>query len=261
MHLARRARGELPGFTPTPGGPFAPAGDADDDLAPRMDSTGGNDVIRYPAAPVVRPWRGLTPEPRIGRPSMPAQPKPIDTPAMPSSPAEAVTPGAGEAVTEADEFMPAADTVSSKDGPAESELEALEEDVPQPPPAMRAAPREAGRTQPAHKGVQPLNGDLAPQPTLDMAAANAANTPPSPEGSRSMRRREIPREISSVNPSYPRRARAPDDAPVRVTIGRIEVRAPAAQPPPPASHLADPALHPKLSLAEYLQRRHGTGRP
>lgn len=48
-----------------------------------------------------------------------------------------------------------------------------------------------------------------------------------------------------------------DIEPVRITIGRIEVRAPAPAPPaPPAS---EPAVVPRLSLAEYLQRRDREG--
>jgi hypothetical protein len=41
--------------------------------------------------------------------------------------------------------------------------------------------------------------------------------------------------------------------PVRVTIGRIEVRAPAPATAPPPS--AEPPMVPRLSLAEYLQQR------
>jgi hypothetical protein len=48
-------------------------------------------------------------------------------------------------------------------------------------------------------------------------------------------------------------AESGDNEPVRVTIGRIEVRAPA--PPPPVLPNAEPAVVPRLSLAEYLQQR------
>jgi len=48
-------------------------------------------------------------------------------------------------------------------------------------------------------------------------------------------------------------AESAGDEPVRVTIGRIEVRAPA--PPPPVLPSAEPPMPPRLSLAEYLQQR------
>ena len=47
-------------------------------------------------------------------------------------------------------------------------------------------------------------------------------------------------------------------APVQVSIGRVEIRASAATPPPAVPRSA--VSKPQLSLDEYLQQRHGNGR-
>jgi hypothetical protein len=68
-----------------------------------------------------------------------------------------------------------------------------------------------------------------------------------------------PFAVTGRSRSRPRGAFAESagDEPVRVTIGRIEVRAPAS--PPPVLPNVEPAMVPRLSLAEYLQQRDREG--
>jgi hypothetical protein len=95
-----------------------------------------------------------------------------------------------------------------------------------------------------------LLGDEDPHPEPpprtgkgDFRVAVRANTPTTPVAA-TRRARSRPRDAF---------AESADNEPVRVTIGRIEVRASA--PPPPVLPSAEPAVVPRLSLAEYLQQR------
>jgi hypothetical protein len=111
----------------------------------------------------------------------------------------------------------------------------------------------------------PRRIDIAVPPPAAAAGGDAgaaprasASTPAGPPGvvgdvaSALAHRATFARAAASRGP-----ARRREPPPVRVTIGRVEVRAVAAPAPPARTPRADPALRP-LSLDEYLdQRRSG----
>jgi hypothetical protein len=105
----------------------------------------------------------------------------------------------------------------------------------------------------------PAAGDEATPPALDAprpapaarAAARSANVdPPRVERDEAMVRPATRRAAQLPEPPF--RTARPEPPPVRVTIGRIEVRAVAPPPTPPRPTPQRPA---PLSLDEYLEAR------
>jgi hypothetical protein len=220
------------------------------------------------AARQIAPGGGLRPRAvsRFAAPEAEASP---DEPPLLVAPVPAVMPPSPPASPEAavPKQVPAA-LQAARGDPDAAERRA-------PHPVLRAPePASPGEDQPrsplsgerdSDDRERPRNGRVA---ALAQVAPAAARTPEHPPNPAPLVPREIVRARETTAQHAPVAARAAvapmptaveaADAPVvRVTIGRIEVRAAA---PAPAREKR-PAARPKtMSLDEYLDRRHGTRR-
>ena len=86
-------------------------------------------------------------------------------------------------------------------------------------------------------------------------ATRPANNPPTKERKPQFTPAPIPAVTKALSPRAPSLSQKPPAEPtVLVTIGRIEVRAPAVVSPPPGPVRSAPAM---MTLAQYLQERNG----
>jgi hypothetical protein len=135
---------------------------------------------------------------------------------------------------------------------------------PSSPRDVRAAPTDTGADADLH--ARPPDVALAPTPPAARPAPPARALTPAPLVPRAVVRERTESEprmapVKRATPSAPARAavNAPSDEPVvRITIGRIEVR--AAPAPAPVPDKRAPAHAKTLSLDDYLDRRHGPRR-
>jgi len=112
-----------------------------------------------------------------------------------------------------------------------------------PPPGERPTKAEAG----AEKTVAVPGDARSPEPA-EMPAETTIATAPSPQPTRAAPRPSLP-----VGPLFPARVERETPGPtVRVSIGRIEVRAVKADEPPEPRKTPRPA--PRISLDDYLGR-------
>jgi hypothetical protein len=231
-----------------------------------------------PSAPVDPPadpeptLSPLAPGQRAAGPNAPTEavqtsPEPVRAPAKPK-PVAGVRPPAGAVPTSTD--SPAATgepTLGTREGPRPQALEpdAAPADLPPSLAALRPGtnvahrmgPRRADRSEPA---AAPENEPVS-EPTLDAApavrTAAARMVAAEPESART----HSPIRPSSRRPApIPRRygedvsQPADDPAPVRVTIGRVEIRGDSTRPDPPEPSAPS---GPALPLDEYLRTRGG----
>jgi hypothetical protein len=236
--------------------------------------------------PVDDPEPTLSPlareQPPARHPSVPpaptrAVPSPVERPPLPTA-EPAPTLGPVEELRSASESVPtpAEPPVSI----AEPTLSALDELQPEafgrdaaaaePTPVFAASqPRETITRPPGRRRAdrsEPPAGPQTewPEPTLDAAPAmqptvsrkTVASEAPAARADSpvSLSPWSLPPTASRRLDSEPRRADDPDSQPVRVTIGRVEIRGDSPAPAPPAP--PEPS-RPALTLDEYLRTRGG----
>ncbi len=265
VRLARRARGERVGFTPTATGP-PPLPTVTDELQAQAPPAAWNSVTVDAPRALVPPPRDR-PQPRFQRDTAPSlAPRVLEKGAPtltlprkggrinPAASAPSISPAPmpssvdGAPLTPT--LMPGAPADSQPIGVSEITSEILGE-RPHPDPAHAGNPATLTTMAPRQAGEGDFRlGDEDPQPDPprrtgkgDFRVAVRANTPMTPVSATS-------RVRSRSRDTF---AEPVGNEPVRVTIGRIEVRAPAPATAPPPS--AEPAMVPRLSLAEYLQQR------
>jgi hypothetical protein len=141
------------------------------------------------------------------------------------------------------------------------------EPEPEAPPVL-ALPAEppSGRT-PVRANPPPVDGPTAAPAvaeTLGLRAAPLREPAPPPADQRigtarpTPRTRAAPEPSLAVTPSFPTPTRRAPEPTVRVTIGRIDVRAVQTEQPPEPRKKARPG--PRMSLDEYLGKtREGAG--
>ena len=139
------------------------------------------------------------------------------------------------------------------------------------PPARRPTPRDGGRpTSPADM----LRADESTVPDATRAEAVLQAPPSPPQEPPPYVEPLVPREIARARTAREPEAQGPvrvaaasrppavppaEETVVRITIGRIEVRAATPTPAPPREKRAAPRPG-TMSLDEYLDRRHGKRR-
>ena len=136
------------------------------------------------------------------------------------------------------------------------------------PPDLR--PAEPSRKPVAHEHVtKPVLGDRIVERTLvretvaspaePVRAVPALDRAPGPEPAKIVRATPVaaaPASARVVETSITRAASTPaEEPPVRVHIGRLEVRANIEQPPAPPQPMSRPAPSEGLSLGDYLRGR------
>ncbi|MEE1782968.1 hypothetical protein PUR71_08570 [Streptomyces sp. SP17BM10] len=226
---------------------------SENDFVNRLLGAGGAD------GPPVRPLIGSLFEPRrrmqVGLP--PTEPSPLAAESADSSP-----PAVGHE-------LPAAESPGLlPPSPEPAELPPPAGRAPEPPQAVRTEP-PTGPGRPAEPAValpKPRRADASPEeptgrtvPEEEHAAsaeppAEDVPTAPVPDP---VRAHPVPASI--VDPLLvPRRERASAAPDVRITIGRVEVRA-GHQPPTPQPPRRIPGRRPAMSLEDYLRTRAGGG--
>ena len=198
-----------------------------------------------------RPSVSSQPAPRLVPPSLDVQSAPLSSPALPTpvqtpftlTPAAVGTPAAGRS---AQEFVPGtterqADAARSGETAAPAPHSALAAHV-QPPPEEHSA----GRT--ASLGQNPSY--------LEVMSHRARG--PVPTATVVVQQHDLPRlEPAVPPPTAPLTTQAPEST-IKITIGRVDVR--AIMPASPAPRPAPARPSPSLSLEDYLKRREGRRR-
>jgi hypothetical protein len=220
------------------------------------------------AARQIAPGRGLRPR-SVSRFAAPESEVAADAPSLLVAPAPAAKPPSAAANAQSTAPMPEQADLQAAHGSADAiEPRGLHSEPRAPDPGSRTEPPQrplpAGETDTTDiEGSG--NGRSGAVAVAAHAAAPAPGRPrhPSPLVPREIvRARETTTQHTAVAArsavaTVPAAAETADEPVVRITIGRIEVRAAA---PAPAREKRHPARPKTMSLDEYLDRRHGPRR-
>jgi hypothetical protein len=245
--LAERAQGVARGVRPQPVGRFEPGLPLEYEL--EVPAPAPAPSLRAPATEPSKPARV--------RPAPPSSPALADA-AVP--PAEAAGPPVSGAGVERPPDEPRAAGASESDEAPAAEVDPVSADAraiepAEPEPVEATIVRELAPAQP---GGEPAVVEIAVEREVPAEACERA-APVAPVRAPARRARAASWWTVGDDVLPPEPAEGGDDQVVHVSIGRVEVRAPAAPARPPQAPVRRWA-GPRLSLDDYLRDRGGRGR-